>query len=76
MKGEAYDSQQGAYKMTEELVDLRDILRVAEQAMIEARMPERMRDTILRGLPFELSDTHKWLFFSYKTEFESLAKAA
>src|SRR3990170_7614476 len=47
------------------LVDLRDILRVAKQAMIEAMMPEDMRDTILRGIPFELSDAPKWLLFSY-----------
>jgi len=54
------------------MVDLSDILRVAEQAMIEAKIPEEMRDTIRRSLPFELTDAPKWLLFSYKTEFESL----
>lgn len=58
------------------LIDFDDILRVAEQAMIQAKMSEDMRKTILRNLPSQLSDVHKWLLFSCKIQFESFANGS
>lgn len=56
------------------LMDFRHILCVAEQAMVKAKMLEDIRKMILRSLPSELSDAHKWLLFSCRVQFESFAK--
>ncbi len=66
-------SKEDEYNAFCRLIDFHDILRVAEQAMIKAKMSQDMRKTILQSLPFELSDAHKWLLFSCKIQFETFA---